>query len=138
MQPKNKSSFELIVALRNKGLRYNEIAQLTGRSAQYARTAYSRMKSMLKAAEAKFPADCCKFCGKPLIYTAGAKKKSFCNEQCHTKYYNKKRAAELNAGYCENCGKLFAYRGIYKKRFCSQECCTKHMEQNRWNQTIKK
>lgn len=129
MRPKTKSATELVMALRSQGMRYDKIAQLLGVKPGYCRTVYSRANQRSKKAEVKISPDRCHYCGEPLVHTPNAKRKFFCNDHCRTEYYNRKKAAILNARHCEICGKLFAYRGIYTKRFCSAECRTKGSRQ---------
>ena len=113
---------DLIVAYREEGLSYREIAGKTGASEQFCRTVCSRANRKQKADTP--PAGMCRFCGKKLIRTDGAKKKQFCSDQCRTAYHNREKMRKGYIRTCEYCGKEFVSFGYPTKRFCSRECRT--------------
>lgn len=114
---------DLIIALREEGLSYKEISERTGATSEYARSVYSR--AMRKRNHQFSVSDgICRFCGERLIYTKGAKKKQFCNDECRTNFYNQQNQHKLYIRTCEYCGQEFVAYGYPKKRFCSRECQT--------------
>ena len=113
---------DLIVAYREEGLSYREIAGKTGASEQFCRTVCSRA-SRKKLGDVP-PVGMCRFCGKQLVYTEKAKKRHFCSDQCRNSYYNREKKHKSYIRDCECCGKEFVSFGYPKKRFCSRECRT--------------
>lgn len=114
---------DLIIALREEGLSYREISERTGASSEYARSVYSRAQRK-KNHQFSVTDGICKFCGERLTYTAGAKKKQFCNDACRISYYNQHNLRKPYIRDCEYCGQEFVAYGYPKKRFCSRECQT--------------
>ena len=111
----------LVLALRNEGKSYAEIAQMTGESEGNCRTICSRHARKYRS---QFPKDTCRNCGKPLTYTPGAKKKLFCDDKCRLAFNNEQHRHEAHISRCAWCGLDFVAFGIYgsKKLYCSREC----------------
>lgn len=63
-----KQEKELIIAYREQGRSYKEIAVLTGQTEGYCRTVWSRAKRDKKT----FADHQCQYCGRELIMTKGA------------------------------------------------------------------
>lgn len=113
----------LIIALRDQGLSYQEIAEKAHTSKEYARTVYSRANRRARTQELA-QLGTCLYCGEPLVYTTGAKKKQFCNSQCRNGFYNRKNLRKPYVRICKYCEQEFISFGYPKKQFCSQECRT--------------
>ena len=114
---------ELIVAYREEGLSYREIADKTGTSEQFCRTVCSRANKRKKKACAHHE-ELCKFCEKPLDHVNGKRKKEFCSDQCRFAYYYREKKRKSYIRTCEFCGKEFVSSGNPDKRFCSRDCRT--------------
>ena len=120
---------DLIVAYREEGLTYREIADKTGATEQFCRTVCSRANRKHKA---DTPATgLCRFCGKQLPRTDGARKKQFCSDECRTAYHNREKMRKGYIRTCEHCGIAFVSFGYPKKRFCSRECRTEAERRDR-------
>ena len=108
-----------ILELKESGMSYTEIANLTGLT-------ISNVKSMVRRARIKpIAPDVCKYCGKKLKHVPGKKKKMFCNEQCRMSYhrlhfYEGNRT--LSTYVCPVCGKEFKDYPSRKPKYCSLEC----------------
>ncbi len=113
---------DLIVAYREEGLSYREIAEKTSTSEQFCRTVCSRVNQKLKANSSS--TDMCRYCGKQLLHTNGAKKKQFCSGNCRTAYHNQEKMRKSYIRTCEYCKKEFVSFGYPQKRFCCRECRT--------------
>lgn len=127
---KNLQLKELILAYREEGLSYNEISNRAGITSDYARSICSRERRKKKQQE-KPVIGICRFCGKKLTYTLGAKKKEFCSDKCRSDYHNERNAHKPYLRVCECCGGEFISYGFPKKRFCSRECQTLGMRGKR-------
>lgn len=114
---------DMIIAYRKEGLSYREIAEKTSTSVQFCYTVCSRANQKQKANTP--PTGMCRYCGKQLFYTNGAKKKQFCSDSCRTAYHNQEKMRKSYIRTCEYCKKEFVSFGYPKKRFCSRECRTK-------------
>ena len=121
----DKMSFtqkDLIVAYHEEGMTYREIAGKVGVSEPFCRTVCSRANQRYKADTP--PDGMCRYCGRQLFYTNGAKKKQFCSGNCRTAYHNQEKMRKSYIRTCEHCGKEFVSFGYPTKRFCSRECRT--------------
>lgn len=118
----SNSQKDLIIALRQKGLSYRQIAEKLQTSTGYCRVVCSKNKTCKKAKPIDI--DLCKYCGEPLVHTTGAKKKQFCSEICRNAYHNRDRIHKPYVRICEFCNNEFISYGYPKKRFCSRECQT--------------
>lgn len=114
---------DLIIALRDEGLSYREIAEKAHTSIEYARTVYSRSVRRANQKATK-QSGTCRFCGEPLVFTEGAKKKQFCNDHCRNGFYNRKNLRKPYVRICKFCGQEFISYGYPRKQFCSQDCRT--------------
>ncbi len=112
---------QMVTNLRLQGLTYAEIAAATELSPNTVKSFCRR--SHIKLSETE-PADSniCKNCGRPLTQQIGTKKKSFCNTQCRTEWWNKNRRRHPYRLTCYCCGREFISFGNKKKKFCSREC----------------
>ena len=127
---KNMQTKDLVLALHEEGLSYKEISNRAGVSNEYARTICSRERRKRKHSD-KTIEGICRFCGKKLTYTLGAKKKEFCNDKCRSDYHNERNAHKPYLRVCEYCGRDFVSYGYPKKRFCNRECQTLSMQGKR-------
>ena len=122
---------ERIVSMRKSGMSYQDIANTLDISIGNARAIFSRTKS--RNGEDITDADTCRFCGAPLNYTAGARKKLYCSNKCHDAWNNRLKASRAYNRVCEYCGKKFTSIGNPDKRFCGRTCrtlATRKGEQN--------
>ena len=116
---------DLIIVLREEGLSYKEIAERTGTSSEYARTVCSKASRMTqKNKKDNQSDDMCRYCGKRLVYTPGAKRKEFCDDKCRSMYYSQQKMRKPYIRRCEYCGLEFVAYGYPTKRFCCRECRT--------------
>ena len=114
---------ELILAYREEGLSYSDIAKRTGVSSAYARNICSRDRRKKSQKQAnKTIANVCRFCGSPLSYTAGAKKKDFCDDKCRSDYHNQLKKRKPYVCTCKCCGLEFISFGYPDRKYCSREC----------------
>ena len=111
---------DLIIAYHQKGMSYREIAEKTQTTEEYCRTIWSRFNRQ----QLPFESDdgLCRYCGQPLVYTAGYKKKQFCSDKCCNDFHNREKKRKLYIRTCEYCKSEFVAYGYPKKRFCSREC----------------
>jgi len=116
------SQKELIIAYRDAGLSYKEIAEKTGTSDQFCRTVCSRASH--KREQPSYCEGICRYCGKELTHTPGSKKKQFCDDKCRTAFYNREKQHRAYVRTCEYCGNEFVSYGYPKKRYCSRDCRT--------------
>ncbi len=115
---------DLIIAYREEGLSYQEIADKTHTSVDYCRTIWSRANRQYKGNPADFVNKICRYCGKQLILTPGAKGKQFCSDVCRTGFQNQQKKRKCYLRICEYCKKEFVAFGNRKKRFCCRDCQT--------------
>ena len=120
---KNLQLKELILAYRDEGLSYKEISERANVTGEYARSVCSRAHRKKKQTD-KTIDGICRFCGKHLTYTLGARKKEFCSDKCRSDYHNQERQHKPYVCTCEHCGKEFVSYGYSNKQFCSRECQT--------------
>ncbi len=118
----NNSQKDLIIALREGGLSYRDIAEKTGTSTGYCRVVCSQNKHNKKAEPRD--TDLCKYCGQPLVHATGFKRKQFCSDKCRSDYHNRENLHKPYVRICEYCHNEFISYGYPKKRFCSRECQT--------------
>jgi predicted nucleic acid-binding Zn ribbon protein len=114
---------DIICAYRLQGLSYQEIAQKTGTTSDYARTVYSRAncKKKQKDETKKLkPTGYCQECGKPV--NGKRRDRLFCSDKCRYDYKNRKKEHTPFICICENCGQSFIAYGNPYKRFCSSDC----------------
>lgn len=71
----------------------------------------------------------CKYCGKPLLFVKGKKKKQFCNDKCRMKWWNHQKQLEISKcpghkvmGICKYCGERFTYNSNQPRKYCSRLC----------------
>lgn len=117
----NISQKSLIIALQKEGLSYQEIADRTNTSVGYCRVVCSQSKNKKTRLN---ETDLCRYCGEPLVFTQGAKRKQFCSDQCRINFHNRENIRKPYIRYCEYCNKEFVSYGYPKKRFCSRTCQT--------------
>ncbi len=112
---------DLIIAYRNKGLSYSEIAEKLDVSVDYARTVCSRKPR----ARNKGPTDSeniCVYCGKELDLSGNRRERLFCDDRCRKKYYNQANMRTPFICTCHQCGHEFVAYGFADKKYCSREC----------------
>ena len=115
---------DLIVAYRNLGLSYNDIAGRLGITAEYARTVFSRANRVGRKNDQTCPNGFCKNCGKPLDMAGDHRNRLFCDDKCRSEFHHQKDSHTPYICVCEQCGHEFVAYGNPKKRFCSRECQT--------------
>ncbi len=115
---------DLIIAYREEGLSYQEIAEKTHTSEEYCRTIWSRANRRHTGNPADSVNKNCRYCGKQLALIPGAKGKHFCSDECRTRFHNQQKKRKCYLRVCEQCGNEFVAFGNKKKRFCSRECQT--------------
>lgn len=113
------SKKEIIIALRDQGMLYQDIARIAKVSEVNARSICSRAYHQNDTQNDGM----CRYCGVKLINTAGKKQKQFCSDKCRYDWHNQHK---LYIRVCEYCGKEFVSFGYPNKRFCSRSCRTLH------------
>ena len=121
---------EIIIALREEGFSYQEIAKIAGCTVDFARTVWSRASRMQKPEE--HSDGVCKFCGKKLEGTKVTKPRQFCDDKCCDAYFNERKAHKPYILICELCGKEFISFGAPKKRFCGRDCQTEAAREKKY------
>ncbi len=113
---------DLIIAYREEGLSYREIAEKTHTSEGYCRNIWFRDNRAKQKNKQQPEMGMCIFCGKLLINNEGAKTKKFCSDKCRYDYFNFEKKHKGYIRTCEHCKKEFVAFGNRYKRFCSREC----------------
>lgn len=136
---------ERIDKLRAKDFSYKQVADAIGVSINTVKSYCRRQKekaeepeSKERAGEAENPKSediktkntsntgGCRYCGRPLIFTPGKRKKTFCNKECRTKYWTEHRDdlphKTIYTFRCAHCGKEFTVYGKRERKYCSPEC----------------
>ena len=113
---------DLIVAYREEGLSYREIADKTGTSEQFCRTVCSRASRKKQQSRPEPEMGLCRECGKLLVNLPGHKPKQFCSDDCRNRFHNWEKMHKPYILTCEHCHNEFVAYGYPKKRFCSREC----------------
>lgn len=121
-----------IEKLRNKGAGYKAIAQKLDLSVNTVKS-YCRRNGLTGNRSGTAALEeilFCKECGKKLTQTDGAKKKTFCSDECrlswwkdHPEEIKRKANYELT---CNHCQKTFISYGNKKRKYCSHECYIAH------------
>lgn len=118
-----------IVRMRELGVSYSKISDLTGVSRNTVKSFCKRKNITMKTQiETGNTSDkiYCKECGTELHQVSGRKTQKFCNTACRTKWWNA-HPEEVNrkATYnfiCACCGKPFTAYGNKGRKFCSHSC----------------
>lgn len=136
---------ERIDKLRENNFSYKQVADAIGVSINTVKSYCRRQKEKTEAPEAeKTPrekgnpkaentksyntsnTEVCRYCGRPLIFTPGKRKKTFCDKACRTKYWTEHRDdLPQKTSYtfrCAHCGKEFTIYGKRERKYCSPEC----------------
>ena len=121
---------DLILAYREQGMPYREIAERTGRTEQYLRTVCSKAKRK-QAQKPLSPVGFCKNCGAELVNVSGTKPRQFCCDRCRYDYKNQQNQRKAYIRVCEHCGLEFVSFGYPKKRFCCRDCQTQAARKER-------
>ena len=111
-----------IIAYRNDGLAYSEIAKKLGVTSEYARTVYSRSKRASQKDVHLKPTGFCIRCGKTIDITGNKRNRLFCDDKCRSEFHNQRSLHTPHICICEHCGNEFVAYGNPNKRFCSREC----------------
>jgi len=111
------SQKEIIIALRDQGMSYQDIARIAKVSEVNARSICSRAYQHNDIQNDGM----CRYCGVKLTNTAGKKQKQFCSDKCRYDWHNQHK---LYVRVCECCGNEFISFGHPYKRFCSIRCRT--------------
>lgn len=106
-----------IIALRQEGMSYGEIAKKMGIS-------INTIKSFCRRTPTRQGENVCKHCGKPVEQKAGRREKKFCSDACRMKWWSAhpemgKRGVRL---VCPVCGKSFMSHRHAKRKYCSHKC----------------
>ena len=109
---------DIIIALKEKGYSYKEIASELGIPIGSIKSVISRASREIKM-EIDTPK--CKNCGQKIISVKGKRKKVFCCDKCRTSYWLK----HLKERNCKFCNKPFIPNSKSKQIFCSKECYLK-------------
>lgn len=68
----------------------------------------------------------CRYCGRPLDFTPGKRKKTFCDKKCRAKYWTAHRDdlphKTTYTFRCAHCGKEFTVYGKRERKYCCPEC----------------
>ena len=118
----SKQDKDLIVAYRNEGLSYHEIAEKVGVSEQFCRTVCSRANRKKQHSKPEPAMGLCPECGKLLVNLPGHKPKKYCSDACRYKAHNWEKMHKPYIRTCEVCQREFVAYGYPNKRFCSREC----------------
>ncbi len=121
---------ELIIAYREQGLSYKEIAEKTGTTDDYARTICSRSNRKQRKNISMRPNGFCYNCSKPLNLSGDRRNRLFCDNKCRSEYHNLKASRRPFVCTCENCGHDFIAYGNPAKRFCSDDCRVESRSKN--------
>lgn len=112
-----------ILKLHKDGWGYKRIAEEMGISVNTVKS-FCRRAQQIQLDNAN--AGVCRYCGKPLVYTPGKKKKQFCDDRCRSKYWVEHRnelAQKVTYTFkCAHCGKEFTIYGKRNRKYCSKEC----------------
>ncbi len=112
--------------LRGKGLGYAMIADKLGLTKNQVSAYCNRNGLDEKMGDIEFLGDFCRNCGKPLMHTAGKKKRNFCNRECRLAWWNanpeKINRKAIYSYICPVCGKKFTAYGNAHRIYCSREC----------------
>ena len=118
-----------VLAFRNEGRSYGDIALLTGLSLNTVKSICRRSKQSEKPKEKhakKQPQRKCQYCGKPITSIPGKKAKKFCSDACRLKWWSMHpEALNRKANYdftCAYCGEKFTAYGNANRKYCSSEC----------------
>lgn len=125
-----------VSALRRAGIGYTETARLAGVSRDAVRSFCRRngLAGEMAGAGQEKPEErpqggACRECGKPLVQTAGVKRKAFCSRECREKWWHSHpgevRQRAVYAFTCAGCGGQFTAYGNAKRKYCSHECYIK-------------
>lgn len=106
-----------IIALRQKGMSYGEIANKLEIS-------INTIKSFCRRSSIEQGKNICKHCGKPVEQNPGRREKKFCSDACRMKWWSAhpemgKRSVRL---VCPVCGKTFMSHRNAKRKYCSHKC----------------
>ena len=116
---------QAIRALRQKGLSYHKIAELTGLSPNTIKSFCRRNNTRVLVPNDGEQPDVCKNCGLPLEQNPSTKRKSYCNNQCRSDWWNQNRWWARPKSYrliCHHCGVEFNSYGNNKRKFCGRDC----------------
>lgn len=112
--------------LRNKGVSYAQIAEITGISRNTIKSFCRRSNIEVNEITKDTSKLYCKQCGKTLHPVPGKKKPKFCSKECRMRWWNS-HPDEINrkAIYnftCAGCGKAFTAYGNQSRKYCSHSC----------------
>lgn len=119
---------EQIRKLRSDGLSYGEISKRVevSRDAVISFCRRNGLQEVKKNTEVIPSAGGCRECGKPLVQTAGMKRRVFCSKECRVKWWREHpECINQRAVYqftCPHCGKQFSAYGNAKRKYCSHAC----------------
>ena len=111
-----------ILRLKNSGLSYADISKKLN-------VPIGTIKSVISRNKGKSIKNTCKWCGKDLVDTPHRKTKTFCSEECKSKWWNKNRQNYKSKSKveitCACCGKTFYDYSWRKRVYCSDLCYKK-------------
>ena len=122
-----------LIAMREAGNSYAEIADTLGISKNTIKTFFRRNRMMCENQEQSDPGDnehkaekLCINCGNPVIQQPGRKVKKFCSDICRTRWWNSHldqvRRRAIYHFTCPACGKQFSAYGNAQRKYCSRAC----------------
>lgn len=108
---------DAILAMRQQGRSYQEIAERLALSPNTVKSVYHRAPKPEMST-----LDTCKNCGASLPQNIAGRKRTFCCDKCRYSWWNKRRRKQPYRLTCYCCGKQFISYGNRKRKFCSREC----------------
>jgi uncharacterized protein YjcR len=116
---------QTIQDMRRKGLPYSTIAAAIGISANTVKSFCRRENIDIQSVPNEEKKNLCKNCGAPLNHHPGAKKKTFCSDNCRYTWWNKNRIwTGVKSTYrltCFHCSIEFDSNNK-KRKYCGREC----------------
>lgn len=110
-----------IRTLRERGETYDAIAESIGVSPNTIRS-YWRRNGVVQIEPRRPRPGHCRNCGTPLDQTKGARRRTFCSDQCRYDWWNAYRRDQPYRLICQQCGKSFISFGNQKRAFCGRDC----------------
>ncbi len=111
---------EKVVKLRQEGISYRKISEITGLPLGTVKSICSRQgDGVLETSK-------CKACGIEIKSIKGKKAKIFCSDSCRMNWWNAHReqvkGGRTHKFVCENCQREFTAQGNQPRKYCSHAC----------------
>lgn len=111
-----------IIAMRQEGMSYSQIAQALGIAKGTVASCCRRMKMSVEKTEVKR----CDQCGQALTTSSQSYKKRFCSDACRMAYWKAHPEGVARKAFysltCATCGQTFKVYGAAKQKYCSSKC----------------